>query len=200
MRKEQIEIIFDNNGNYIYYIENMYLSPYMYYLYKVIKSTEQKLEMAKMLSLDNTKYIKKIQSTKEELEQLLIKDDNATVGPFFFINDKIYSKNKKLSEFDNNLKIFDNEISYDEWFHNEIIFEKELNLKSNSDYSTFLRGRVLYDNKNNIFKIYTNPRLLIKPLFFEKLLKHFNINCSNAPYLLLFDEHYLLDEDKNEAK
>lgn len=200
MRKEQIEIIFDNNGNYIYYIENMYLSPYMYYLYKVIKSTEQKFEMAKMLSLDNTKYIKKIQSTKEELEQLLIKDDNATVGPFFFINDKIYSKNKKLSEFDNNLKIFDNEISYDEWFHNEIIFEKELNLKSNSDYSTFLRGRVLYDNKNNIFKIYTNPRLLIKPLFFEKLLKHFNINCSNAPYLLLFDEHYLLDEDKNEAK
>lgn len=200
MRKEQIEIIFDDNGNYIYYIENMYLSPYMYYLYKVIKSTEQKLEMAKMLSLDNTKYIKKIQSTKEELEQLLIKNDNATVGPFFFINDKIYSKNKKLSEFDNNLKIFDNEISYDEWFHNEIIFEKELNLKSNSDYSTFLRGRVLYDNKNNIFKIYTNPRLLIKPLFFEKLLKHFNINCSNAPYLLLFDEHYLLDEDKNEAK
>lgn len=198
MRKENIEIIFDNSGNYIYYIEGMHLSPYMYYLYKLIKSYEQKMKMAEKVSLETSKYIKKINDTKEELNQLLFVDEHATVGPFFYIDDKIYSKNKKLGDFDKKLEFFDNETSHFDWFYDELIYDKSLGLNNDSDYGNYLRGRVLYDNKNKIFKIYTNPRLLTKPLFAEQLLKHFNINTSKSPYLFLFDEHYLLDGEMNE--
>ena len=72
MKKVNIDLIFDDRGNYIYYVADKYLSPYMYYLHKVIKSSEEKTNTCNILSCDTQKYFNRINETKEELYNLLI--------------------------------------------------------------------------------------------------------------------------------
>ena len=86
-----------------------------------------------------------------------IKDySNSFVGPFFYINTKLYFHQKKVMDFDYNLRFFDDETTHFEFFDT---------LGIDGDYGNYPRGRVIYDNFYKKFIIYMDESLnKIKPL------------------------------------
>lgn len=194
--KKSIELIYDDIGDFYYEIDGVNLSPYMYFLYKMIERNKIKKETKKIYSEDTNNIDKRIDYYKKELDDWLKTDAESCVGPFFYINDTLFLKAKELKQFNANLDYFDNEIGHFNWFYNELIHNKDLNLDKFSDYDRYIRGRILYDNKNGIYKVYSHPKILLDHNIRHEILKAFNIN-ENKIIQFLVDEHYLIEGAEN---
>ena len=188
MKKISIEQIFDDRGNYYYNIEGMNLSPYMFYLYKMIKICEIKIETCQN-NLDKAKYEDYISSYKKDLDELFKNDDDSQIGIFFLINDNFYVKANTLSSFDYKNEIFKSSYNHFDYFYNELIKKEELNLNKDCDYKSYYRGRVIFDNKSKIYKIFISPEIIIKPLIQKNIKELFKIN-DNKVYMFCSDEQY----------
>ena len=145
MLKINCEIIYDDKGMNIYYVDGMYLSGYSFYLYKMIKMLETRRPTRLMYTIDTSTIDKKLVEFKKAFDSFMSKDESTMVGPFFYIDDKIIAKTKSIGLFNDNLEFFDHELGHFDWFYNELV--NELGLGENDDYGMYYRGRVLYDNK-----------------------------------------------------
>lgn len=195
MKEVKVEVIFDDAGKDIYLVEGKYINYDMYRIYRTIKQLEGRNNTKRLMGIGNliddeviNNYIEEFQA---RLDEVLKKDEDSFVGLFFIINGKLKIKKEAVNKFDKNLENFNCEISHSDWFNNELLKNKFLKLSENADYKTFLRGRIVYDNKNKYYRIYTNPQVLLDEDLVEEILKQFNIE--EQVYMFIYDEHYLAD-------
>ena len=191
MLKINCEIIYDDKGMNIYYVDGMYLSGYSFYLYKMIKMLESRRPTRLMYTIDTSTIDKKLVEFKNAFDSFMSKDESTMVGPFFYIDDKIIAKTKSIGLFNDNLEFFDHELGHFDWFYNELV--NELGLGKNADYGMYYRGRVLYDNKKGIYKVYSNPKVILDPKAFSQIEEIYNLKDKTVQFLV--DDHYLLDNE-----
>lgn len=106
-------------------------------------------------SLQQTKIIYKIVTGKKwfinDFEKLLITPyPNSFVGPFFYIEGRIFSHRNQLTSFNRLVRFFDDPISHFEYFNT---------LNIDGDYGNYPRGRVIYDNLNRKFIVYLDKTI-----------------------------------------
>ncbi len=120
---------------------------------------------------------------KEESFFDLIKgiDPYASVGPFFFIDGKIFSHHSFLEKFHKNLWFFDDDISHLEFFDS-------LNIEG--DYGNYPRGRVIFDNFLKRFVIYLDKDLM-KEEIKNKIIKEYCLTSQKT--IFRKDSHYTHD-------
>lgn len=120
--------------------------------------------------------------TKQILLEYLYHFIKRMVGPFFFIDNNLISYKEPIDMY-----------SLDEYFinsskgHFELFYEiRKPNMKE--EYSMYPRGRVLYDTRNMIFKVYLDETLLNRKDIREMIINDFNLPLINV--LFDTDEHY----------
>lgn len=77
------------------------------------------------------------------------------VGPFFYINKRLYSHKEALSCFHPFVRFFDDPISHFDYFET---------LNIDGDYGNYPRGRVIYDNYHRQFIVYFDKSLDNEPI------------------------------------
>lgn len=100
---------------------------------------------------------------------------NSYVGPFFFIDKKIYTYKDPLKSFDGNLRVIDSLMSHVDFF-------KTLGISG--DCSKYPRGRVFFDQCRHRFIVYLdmdlmnvdNKALIIEEYNLDKYRTHFEID------------------------
>jgi len=108
-----------------------------------------------------------------------------SVGIFFRINKLFYYYTEPVSKFiGSNSDFYDVSLSHDRFFK---ILRPALNL-GGLEYSDFPRGRVLYDRKKTIFRVYLDKRIFKEDELKERIIKKFGLE--EQKYKFCFDEHY----------
>ncbi len=93
----------------------------------------------------------KIKNLGCEFDKLIhVSYKNSFVGPFFYINKKLYSYTDKMINFNGNLRFFDSPMSHFKYFDSLLI---------EGDYGNFPRGRVIFDNFHKKFIVYMDKDL-----------------------------------------
>lgn len=73
------------------------------------------------------------------------------VGPFFYINKRLYSYTDSLTNHNGNVRFFDAPISHFDYFNT---------LGIDGDYGNYPRGRVIFDNFHKKFLVYLDKDLM----------------------------------------
>ena len=88
----------------------------------------------------------------EEFEELLsVPYKHSFVGPFFYINKRLYSYTDSMTNHNGNVRFFDAPISHFEYFDT---------LGIDGDYGNYPRGRVIFDNFHKQFIVYLDKDLM----------------------------------------
>ena len=135
----------------------------------------QEVEVAYILA-----YVKK--HHEEEFISLLPKPSPSSyVGPFFYIQGRIYAHREAVTAFSPLRRFFDSPISHFSYF--DILgFE--------GDYGNYPRGRVLYDNFRRVYVVYADKDLL-KNETKSLILKAFHLEEERVEFRR--DAHYQHD-------
>ena len=87
-----------------------------------------------------------------EFEDLIpVPYKHSFVGPFFYINKRLYSYTDSMTNFNGNVRFFDTPMSHFEYFNT---------LGIDGDYGNYPRGRVIFDNFHQKFIVYLDKDLL----------------------------------------
>ena len=104
------------------------------------------------------------------------------VGPFFYINNKIYGYKERMDTFSPLLRYIDASISHFDYFSSLLL---------DDDYGHYPRGRVIYSNIDRMFYIYIDKSLNkenIKKMIIEEY------HLEDRPHIFKYDSHYSFDE------
>ena len=107
------------------------------------------------------------------------------VGPFFYINNKIYELKADITEG----KFDDAFINHPE-SHFDFFYQYLYHL--GDDYGEFPRGRVIYNNQINEFYIYIDKSLVNKKEIINRVRTLYNLTSDNV--VVKCDEHYKHDD------
>ena len=108
--------------------------------------------------------------------------NNPHVGPFFYIDEKLYSLKISLDKGEDNGLFINHPTSHFEFFNK---------INPGDDYGHYPRGRVIYSKKNNHFYLYLDKTLVHNKALIKEIIKEYNLNNSNV--LIKMDEHYAHD-------
>ena len=103
------------------------------------------------------------------------------VGPFFYINDKLYGHTDKMTTFNPNIRFFDSGFSHFGYF---------ASLPIKGDYGNYPRGRVIFDNYNKKFIVYIDKSLDKKKIRDSIITKYI---IPEERVVFEYDEHYTHD-------
>lgn len=109
----------------------------------------------------------------------LIKEEGSFVGPFFYIDSKVYAYKEKVESFNVKLLYFDSNMGH-------MLFFNTLN--KYGEYSYYPRGRVLFDNLNKIYRIFID-KSLNKAKIKEEIINEYKLK--NKKVKFCYDEHYV---------
>lgn len=104
------------------------------------------------------------------------------VGPFFYINGKIRGIRMDIN--DGNIT--------DDFINSPISHFNYANFLHLDDYGHYPRGRVIYNNKTNVFYIYVDKSLLKNEEANEDIKRKFRLSDPNT--VIKTDEHYTNDD------
>ena len=102
--------------------------------------------------------------------------NNPRIGPFFFIDNKLYANKCSLDKADSQADKLDNPYGHDRLYDDCF---------SDGDYIDYPRGRVVWDCSNNRGIIYIDP-CINKPEIIELLIKEYEL----IDYTVEGDIHY----------
>ena len=106
------------------------------------------------------------------------------VGPFFIIDDEIKTDLVSIEKGDNDGSFINNPKSHRDFF--DEIKEDEFD-----DYGHYIRGRVLYNTKNNVFYIYSEKGIITNKEWISKITEIYNIKEEKA--IAKVEGHYTHD-------
>ena len=115
--------------------------------------------------------------------------NNPYVGPFFFINGKLYSLKISVDKGEDNGLFINHPTSHFEFFKQ---------IKPGDDYGHYSRGRVIYSKKNNQFYLYLDKSLVDNNALINETIKEYNL--TNSDVLIKLDEHYTHDKTRDMTK
>lgn len=104
------------------------------------------------------------------------------VGPFFYINNKIYARLESVREFDESLPFFDSSLSHIRMF---------VALYMPGDYGNYSRGRVIFDNTKKRFIVYMDKSLMNDEIK-QQLKNMYDLN--EEAVVFKTDQHYTHDD------
>ncbi len=130
-------------------------------------------------------YLAEIKSFFIDEYESLIQNhfSNAFIGPFFFINGKIYAYKDAVGSFPSYLRFFDSNVSHFDYFES---------LSLEGDYGNYPRGRVLFDNFHQRFVVYLDKDLLTSKAK-ETIIEEFNLGIYKYRTYFKKDPHYTHD-------
>ena len=108
-------------------------------------------------------------------------EDNACVGPFFYIGGKLYAYKESLEDHQEDGRFINASLSHFEYF---------ITLPIEGDYGNYPRGRVLYDRNRKKFLVYID-KSLDKESSKQLILNAYNLKAERA--LFRHDAHYTHD-------
>lgn len=135
----------------------------------------------KMLLVYLLAYYKK-HYPEQFLQVLEVPYKDSYVGPFFYINNKLYGHMEKMINYSPNNRFFDNDISHFNYF-------KTLPIKG--DYGHYPRGRIIFDNYSKKFIVYID-NVLAKKIIRDTIIKKYCLPKERT--IFKYDEHYTHDE------
>ena len=131
--------------------------------------------------LDNIKYLHYMSASLQEIvaayymaeikmwlpgdfEKLLpVPYKHSFVGPFFYINKRLYSYTDSMTNHNGNVRFFDAPISHFEYFDT---------LGIDGDYGNYPRGRVIFDNFHKQFIVYLDKDLMTEDIKMSIMLAY----------------------------
>ena len=118
----------------------------------------------------------------DKFEKLLpVPYKTSFVGPFFYINKKLYSFKDSMTNYGGNTRFFDASISHFEYFNM---------LGIDGDYGNYPRGRVVFDNFHKKFIVYLDKDLMREDIKKEIL---FSYHLEEWQAVFKRDSHYTHD-------
>lgn len=186
-----IKVIFDDAGRDIYIVDNKYMTYEIYCVYKTLYKLRARKKTANLLGKYETPYIDEYLIMYEEEVKKRLDNKGCMVGTFVFIDSKIYSDKECVESFSQDLSFFEVESC-----HMVLLQKLGYNLGEDVldlDYKTLPRGYVLYDNINNCFKVFMDPKIVGEKEYTDLVFKEFNIE--DKVNILYADEEYLSIEN-----
>ena len=111
-------------------------------------------------------FLDYIQNNKN-LNQINIeegKESNiSSVGPFFYINKKLYTHSVPMSEFKKDERFYNDPISHLDFFDT---------LNIDGDYGNYPRGRVLYDSLKDKYIVYMDKSIMTEDIKHSVMLSY----------------------------
>ena len=104
------------------------------------------------------------------------------VGPFFYINSKIYARLESVREFDEALPFFDSSLSHIRMFDTLYI---------PGDYGNYPRARVILDNAKKKFIVYMDKSLMNDEIK-QQIKNMYELNGEKVVFKT--DSHYTHDD------
>ena len=142
------------------------------FLYSMPASME---EMKVSYKLAETKYFLPC-----EFEECV--DKHSFIGPFFYINKRLYAYAHTFADDRSKSKFFNAPISHAEYFDS---------LGIEGDYGNYPRGRVIYDNLHKKFLVYLDKDLMTEDIK-KKIMSAYCLVERNTAFKT--DEHYTHDD------
>ena len=105
--------------------------------------------------------------------------NNPYVGPFFYIDGKLYSLKISLDKGEDNGLFINHPTSHFEFFNK---------IKPGDDYGHYPRGRIIYSKRNNNFYLYLDKSLVHNKTLIKEITKEYNLAYSDV--VLGKDAHY----------
>lgn len=104
------------------------------------------------------------------------------VGPFFYINNKIYARLESVREFEESLPFYDSSLSHIRMFDT---------LYMSGDYGNYPRGRVIFDNAKKKFIVYMDKSLMNDEIK-QQIKNMYELNGEKVVFKT--DSHYTHDD------
>ena len=117
----------------------------------------------------------------EFLKTLPLHQNQAYVGPFFYIDNIVHGHLEHVNEFEQDLRFFDSHKSHLDYFETLLI---------DGDYGNYPRGRVVFDNYNKAFIVYLDKSLMTEEI--ENSIK-FTYCLLKERVVFKSDSHYTHD-------
>lgn len=115
------------------------------------------------------------------------------VGPFFIIDDKLYSDGIPINELESYNGFINSDLSHIEYFYElrELFLEIR---KLKNDYGLYPRGRVLWNENQNEAWVYIDNSYINNEKIKEDIIADFNLRNFNYRFKIDLD-HYNLDQE-----
>jgi hypothetical protein len=128
-----------------------------------LSESEEILLLSHEIPQDFLEYIQNNKNLNQRVIEEGEEENISLVGPFFYINKKLYTHSVPLKDFKKNERFYNDPISHLEFFDTLCI---------EGDYGNYPRGRVIYDSLKDKYIVYMDKSIMTKDIKHSVMLAY----------------------------